>query len=132
MFGKGSLKGRKVTQRGKGRSNGSQVTKRTIKYLAVVRNKSALSEVLRNAPDDVIKKVCNIALNGLKGDVNFTPAQKKLFRRHGGTIEKLASRGASLASKRKLLVQSGGFAWIPALIATVAGALGGSLFGGQK
>lgn len=106
----------------------SAVTKRTLKYLAVVKDGQLLKHVLQKAPEDVVKRISDVALNALKGPIELTPAQRKLFARHRKPIAILAQRGVGLKQKRKLLLQNGGFAWIPALIGGIAGILGGKLF----
>jgi hypothetical protein len=113
---------------GKVANSKSAVTKRTLKYLAVVNDPQILKLILQKAPDSVVRSISDVALNALKGDVTLTPAQQKLFSRHRQPIVKLAQQGVGLKQKRKLLVQRGGFAWIPALIGGIAGILGGKLF----
>lgn len=117
-----------VSAMGKKSTSKNNVTKRTVKYLAVVKDRQLLKHILQKAPDDVVKTISDIALNALKGPVNLTPAQRRLFSRHRKPIETLAQRGVGIKQKRKLLLQNGGFAWIPALIGGIAGILGGKLF----
>jgi hypothetical protein len=105
--------------------------KRTIKYLSICNDKQALNAVLRKTPDSVIKKLCDIALNALKGDVSLTTSQKRLFRKHKSKIAKLTDRAVPIDRKRTIL-QDGGFAWIPAIIGAVLGTLGTGLLGGSK
>jgi hypothetical protein len=78
----------------------------------------------------VIKTICNVALNALKGDVKLSAAQKQLFKRHRHTIQALSDRSKSLSKKRHLLQQKGGAFFIPALIGGVLSLLGSRLFGG--
>jgi hypothetical protein len=113
---------------GKRSTSKSDVTKRTIKYLAVVKDRQLLKLILQKAPDDVVKMISDIALNALKGSVVLTPAQRKLFAHYRKPIVTLAQHGVGLKAKRKVLLQNGGFAWIPALIGGIAGILGGKLF----
>jgi hypothetical protein len=113
---------------GKLRTAKGGVTKRTMKYLTVVKDQALLRQVLQKAPDSVVKSISDVALNAIKGPVDLTPAQRKLFARHRTPIVKLAQRGVGIKEKRKLLLQKGGFAWIPALIGGIAGILGGKLF----
>ena len=42
----------------------------------------AYSSVLKGAPDEVIKAICNAALNVEQGDVHLSPAQRQLFSAH--------------------------------------------------
>lgn len=106
--------------------------KRTIKYLEVCGDKKAASAVLCHAPDSVVKLLGDISLNALKNPaVRVSKARKRLFRKHRAAIAKVVDSGVSVETKRKTL-QQGGFAWIPAIIATVLGALGTSIFGSGK
>ncbi len=114
------------------RSSSNVSAKRTIKYLAVCGDKRASSAVLGSAPDSVVKLLSDISLNALKNPaVRVSEKRKRLFRRHRAAIARLVDPAVSIASKRKTL-QQGGFPWIPAIIGTVLGALGTSIFGGGK
>ena len=106
--------------------------KRTVKYLAVCKNPKVLREVLRTAPDEVVKIICNIALNALKGDVQLSASQRKLFKKHKATFIALCKRSKSIRQKRKLLIQKGGGFFIPALIGGLLSLFGGKLFGSQQ
>jgi hypothetical protein len=112
-------------------NKGKNSVKRTIKFLSICNDKQVLNAVLRRSPDTVIKKLCDIALNALKGDVTLTSSQKRLFKKHKSKISKLTSRALSIGKKRTIL-QDGGFAWIPAIIGAVLGSLGTGLLGGSK
>jgi hypothetical protein len=91
-----------------------------------------MNAVLSRAPDSVVKTLSDISLNALKSPaVRLSPERKRLFRKHRSSIAKLAEPSVSIATKRKTL-QHGGFAWLPAIIGTVVGALGSGLFGGNK
>jgi hypothetical protein len=113
---------------GKSSTTKASETKRTLKYLAVAPNQKVLKQVLHDAPDAVVKRISDVALNALKGPVDLTTKQRKLFSKNRAVITELAQRGVGLKRKRKLLQQNGGFAWIPALIGGIAGILGGKLF----
>jgi phosphoserine phosphatase len=87
--------------------------------------------VLKGATDDVIKAICNAALNVEQGDIHLSPVQRGLFATHRKQIAKLTAASGSLQSKRAIIQsQKGGFPFIPILIGTALGALGGKLFGG--
>lgn len=109
-----------------------QVRKRTTKFLAVVPDAKLYSATVKKAPDSVIKSICDAALNVKHGEgVSLSDAEQALFRRHRAAIDKLTSKNVSVASKRKLLTQRGGFAFIPALIGSALGFIGSKLFGGN-
>ena len=116
----------------RGKLHGKNIAvKRTVKYLSVCSDPRAYSGVVRAAPDDVIKAICNAALNVEQGDVHLTPQLRILFSAHRAQIAKLTSHRHELKNKRKFVAsQRGGFPFIPILIGTALGALGGKLFGG--
>jgi hypothetical protein len=94
----------------------------------VAPNETALRTAIKAAPESVIKSVSNIALNAAKGDVQLPAAHRRRFARHRKQILALAKKGVSLKRKRSILSQKGGFAWIPALVGSVLGILGGRMF----
>jgi hypothetical protein len=105
------------------------LVKRTVKYLSVCSNPRAYNSVLKGAPDEVIKAICNAALNIEQGDIRLSPAQRRLFSAHRKTISKITSPTVDLKSKRNLIQsQKGGFSVVPYLIGAALLALGGSLF----
>lgn len=103
------------------------MAKRTVKFLSICRDHKVAQEVLRRAPPPVVKALCNVALNAVKGDIQFTPAQRKLFRKHKTAILTLSDRGKSIAAKRRVLQQRGSGIWIPALAGAITALLGNSL-----
>lgn len=111
----------------KSNGRGVDMAKRTLKYLAVCKHPSLVHQVLKHAPDSVVKGVCNVALNAVAGDVNFTPAQRKLFSRHRAAIYRLGDKKLSLATKRRVLNQHGSGFFIPALIGGVLSLLGSNI-----
>ena len=105
------------------------LVKRTVKYLSVCSNPRAYNSVLKGAPDEVIKAICNAALNIEQGDIHLSPAQRRLFSAHRKTISKITSRTVDLKSKRNIIQsQKGGYSVVPFLIGAALLALGGSLF----
>lgn len=112
----------------------SKVAQRRIfDYLSVCKTPEACNAAIKAAPDSVIKTICNAAVNVKRNRrVHLTPGHRKLFARQGDTIDKLLSRKVGLKTKRKLLKQTGGAFWIPALIGAAISSIGSSLFGGNK
>jgi hypothetical protein len=118
---------------GGGRGDGGKIAvERTVKYIGVCRDPAAYRSVVRAAPDSVLKAICNAALNVERGEIKLSPARKTLFRQHRQQIANLTSRRVGLASKRRILEQSGGAFWIPTLIGAAISALGSAIFGGNK
>lgn len=105
------------------------VAKRTLKYLAVNKDRKTHDAVIARSPDSVVRMLSDVSLNALKNpSIHLSNERKKLFKRHRASIATLASPDISIATKRKIL-QKGGFAWIPAILGSVLGALGSKIFG---
>jgi len=108
------------------------VTKRYIKFLEVAKSPPAIKAVIKSSPDQVIKGLCNIALNASEGDVHLNPKQKKLLSNNRKLIGKLIDKKKSIKFKRGLLNQKGNGFFIPLLISSVLGSLGSALFQQQE
>ena len=117
---------------GRGGVGGNSVVEHTVRYIGVCNSPSAYRNVVRAAPDSVLKTICNAALNVERGGIKLTPARKTLFRQHRQQIAKLTSRRVGLAANRRILEQRGGAFWIPALIGAAISGLGSALFDGNK
>jgi len=90
--------------------------------------------ILQYSDPAVIKTISNIALNGARGDVTFTPKQRKRLKLSRHVIEKLIDRCVPVEKKRQLFIggQTGsGFAAIlpilKFLLPTVLSTVGGEL-----
>ena len=82
---------------------------------------SVVRQVMREAPPDLIKALCECALNVLKGNIKLSPAQLKKLARYKNVLRSLAAKRTSV-KKRKTILQKGGL--IGALLAPVLGVLG--------
>jgi hypothetical protein len=102
--------------------------KRTVKFLATCNDPSTFRQVVRSAPDSVVKSICNASLNALAGDVLLTDAQRKHLHKYRRSIIYLTSKKELISRKRALLEsknsQVGGFAFVPLLLNSVLGSLG--------
>ena len=121
--------------------NQHKAVKRTVKFLAHPPDPVTVQAVLKSARDPVIRAIANAALNAREGDVQLTPAQKRLFRAYDNTFDELCDRQLSIADKRRHLLSrpraasqeadhSGGALPIAALgvpmLASVLGSVGSS------
>lgn len=84
--------------------------------------------LLRTADDTLVRNICECALNTLRGNVRLSADQKKRLSKHRKTLRRLACDRGSWKSKKRLLVQRGGF--LPLLLAPIIGSLVASLIGG--
>ena len=107
-------------------SNKQKVIKRTIKFLSVAPDSKIVKSVLKTAPDAVIRAISNAALNARQVAVAVTPNIKHLFRQHNNHFDYLIDKRKPIASKRRLILQTGGaLPIIIPLLATVLGSIGG-------
>ena len=53
--------------------------KRTIKYLPIWKHPEILSTINAKSPDNVIKSICNAALNPARGEVSLKPKEKRYW-----------------------------------------------------
>ena len=85
---------------------------------------SLVKAILKNAPSDLVRALCECSLNVLKGNIKLKATQKKRLHRYKNILRTLASKNSS-AKTRKQLLQKGGF--IGALLGPVLGVLGSLL-----
>jgi len=65
--------------------------------------------ILANSKSELVKTLSECSLNLLRGNVKLTPCQKKKLRKHRVHLRKLADKRVSISSKKKAIVQRGGF-----------------------
>lgn len=110
--------------------NGSPLCK---KHIAILRALQYLSKeqreaVLRKADARTIRCICECALNVLRGNVPLKTEQRRKLRRHASVLRRLAAKKGCWRSKKRFIVQSGGF--LPLLLAPVLGTILSNLIGG--
>lgn len=81
--------------------------------------------LLRKADPKLVRRICECALNVLVGNVPLNKNHKSRLRKHAPTLRVLAKRNVTLARKKSLIVQRGGF--LPALLAPIIGTVLASL-----
>ena len=89
----------------------SQRVQRQIDFLKVLCKASPKQRcgIIEGANSELIKAICECALNCLKGNVSLTHDQKQKLNRHKQKLRILAHKKHSIAKKKKFLVQKGGF-----------------------
>jgi len=65
--------------------------------------------ILANCKSELVKTLSECSLNLLRGNVKLTLCQKKKLRKYRVYLRKLADRHVLLTSKKKTIVQRGGF-----------------------
>lgn len=111
-------------------SDGENISKRYVKFLSICNNPKTLSTVLRSAPDPVIKRICDAALNAAEGEIPIDDYKKKLFHRNRKVFSTLIDRQVPIKRKRRYLAnqKGGALPLIPILLSTVLGTVGSLLF----
>lgn len=81
------------------------------------------SNLLKKLPKSAIQAICECCLNVLKGNIALSAKQKSSLKKHKSTIRNLVHKKSSLFTKRKLLIQKGGFlsVLLPAAISAISG-----------
>lgn len=111
---------------------GSPICKKHIAILQALQhlNQEQRQALLRKADPGIIRCICECALNVLCGNVPLKGSQRKKLRRHAPILRRLASKKSSWRSKKRFVVQSGGF--LPLLLAPILGTLLSNLIGGSR
>lgn len=112
--------------------SGSPLCKKHIAILHALQylNKEQRQAILRKADPSIIRCICECALNILCGNVPLKASQRKKLRRHAPVLRRLAAKKGCWTSKKRFVVQSGGF--LPLLLAPVLGAVLSRLIGGGR
>lgn len=94
-------------------------------YVLKNSNEKLRKAILDNVNDDIIKTIIEIIFNTLNGNTKIMPKDYKLLKRYKKDLRLISSSNGSLKSKRKVLIQKGGF--LPALLTSLLGGLIGKL-----
>ena len=89
----------------------SQRVQRQIDFLKVLCKSSHKQRhgIIEGTNSELIKAICECALNCLKENVSLTHDQKQKLNRHKQKLRSLADKKCSIARKKEFLVQKGGF-----------------------
>lgn len=95
--------------------------------LYVLKNsKSKLRKnILKEVQPEVIKTLCEVCINTLNGNIKLPIKSKNYLKKYKRTIRQLSSTKTNLPSKRKLLIQRGGF--LPVLLGTILSGIVGQI-----
>ena len=86
--------------------------------------------ILRKLLDNSLTKcICECVLNTINGNIDVNKSQKQLLRKHSKILRKLADSRGTWNSKRKLIVQKGGF--LGTLLSVVGSILAGVIAGAR-
>jgi len=116
-----------------GKSKSSSDIKRHLEFLQFCTQPSLIKAIIKVAPETLIKRICDAALNAQKGEVKLSNREKKCFRNHQSTFRKLIDVNIPIEKKRKALclVQKGRGSeslLVPTLINCVFASLGSNIY----
>jgi hypothetical protein len=109
--------------------------KRQLKFLQQCTSSKVIKAILQSAPDNVIKIICNAALNAQKGSVYLSRKEKFIFKKHRLIFRQLIDERISLQRKRNLLINAhrdGGILLIPILLKCVHRTFGTVLYSKRR
>lgn len=81
--------------------------------------------ILNSANPDLIKAICEICMNILNGNVKISSRSKRSLKDYKNSLRKISSTRTSLKSKKKILVQKGGF--LPTILGAILSGVIGNL-----
>jgi hypothetical protein len=88
---------------------------------------SKRKSILKTADCGLIKCLCEIVHNTLRGAVPLKKAQKTKLSRHRKILRNIARKGSTWQKKRKIFIQKGG-AILPLVLGPLLGAILGNIF----
>ena len=98
--------------------------KHHLKFLAECDRKHC-SHILKSADRELVKCICECALNVLNGNIPLDITQKRKLNKYKQQLRQLSSN-KSILQKRKIIQTGSGF--LPLLLGPIISALGATLF----
>lgn len=98
------------------------------KYEWIIKNfhkipKDLQYSIIKRLPPSLVKCICEICLNLIRGNVNTSNSQKQQLAKYKRIIRRLAQKSNNTSSKRKLLMSGKGIPLIPILFSVVSSLL---------
>ena len=81
--------------------------KKTIKYLTSCKHPEIISSIISKSPNNVIKSICDAALNAARGAVSLKPKENRILATNRQLIERLIEKGESAKRNRQILYHTG-------------------------
>lgn len=83
--------------------------KELISFFSKLKKNSEKKVLLQNGSDEFIKALLEILLNVMNGNVQISNKVKKSLKKYKKVLRRLLCPNVSLKSKRRALIQTGGF-----------------------
>jgi len=65
--------------------------------------------IISNCDRELVNSICECVLNVLNGNVKLSGCVTRKLRKHKAVLRKVADKRVPISSKKKLIVQRGGF-----------------------
>lgn len=105
------------------------LSKEQLRQLQLIKHcpEQLRKQLLKRLPSSAFKAICECTLNVLKGNVPLNKQQKKILQRYKNTLRQIGTKKGSLITKKKLIVQKGGFlnVLIPAALSAITSLING-------
>lgn len=106
------------------------LTKQQVKDLELIKTcpKSLLKHLLNKLPLRSVTAICECTLNVLNGNIPLSSKQKRSLVKYKTALRKISTKKGSLFTKKKLIVQHGGFLniLIPAALTVLTSLINGN------
>lgn len=99
----------------------------SILYLLQTADPKLFKAIIKNSNPELIKVICEIIFNILRGNVQLNANIVEKLRNYKKSLRCIACRKHSLSTKRRILIQKGGGAFLPIIIGSVLSGLTTSL-----
>ena len=113
--------------KGGGRRRKCPISKKHANILRALNKLEGKQRValLGSADQNLVKCLCECALNILRGNVPLKPGEKNRLKKHAKLLRLLSvkRKDNNFRSKKKLLLQHGGGGFLPALLAPIIAAV---------
>lgn len=102
--------------------------KKNYPLLLSLKNSSAEQRkfILKKASPDLIQTIADICYNIVRGNIDLPENKQKALRKHKRAIRRLADKKIKIITKRREILQKGGF--LPALLPALS--IAASIIGG--
>lgn len=99
--------------------------KQQLRDLHLIKNcpKNLKRKLLKKISSRSVKAICECVLNTLNGNIPLSRYQKNALKKYKGPLRKIGNKKGSLFTKKKLIIQHGGFLniLIPAALSVLTG-----------
>lgn len=88
-------------------------------------NSNVRKSIIKHANPELLKTLCEICMNVLNGNAKISNSCKNNLKNYKSPLRKLTSPRVGLKSKKKILIQKGGF--LPVLLGAILSGVIGNL-----